>query len=95
MITKTVVVEPEDPTLPLPSRSVDTIRSRLVTLLPNPSRRVKVKYTTCLIMRSVMGTLIPAYSQPRHYMEVSGQFHVPAALPLGEETAVFLEWQAG
>jgi hypothetical protein len=27
-------------------------------------------------------------SWPRHYMEVSGQFHAPAALPTGKESLV-------
>jgi hypothetical protein len=36
------------------------------------------------------GRIAPLFL-PQNWMEVSGQFHVPAALPLGKETPVHID----
>ena len=63
------------------------IPSRLITLpRPNLSPKIKVEWFLCLMVGGVVKRLVGTHSKA-----VSGQFHVPAALLLRKETAVFLE----
>ena len=48
----------------------------------------------CLEARQKEQRFRPSHSQPRHYLEVSGKVHVPAALPPAEKLAT-IEQEAG
>jgi hypothetical protein len=39
--------------------------------------------------------IAPRILWPRHYMEMSGQFHAPAALPPGKEPRIHVGYEAG